>query len=463
MKERERLARTAEDRRSSGGEATAPGPALLQLQRTAGNHAVVRTLARQDHHEDGAAQLARPGEQPLHQQQFDAFVAAVCANSEPAALEAARTASDGPAQSGEQTLEYGGRRLIVDQRNRTAVLTRIRWRAMDRIHELSERHGATEQGAADEAAREAARTALLDASRPYIDLLKRPIQDPQSSHDRFQHWYDAVQNSVQRVLQLQVVEEARRAGLKEHDVGKTRAEMEPEIARIQGNAWCGAFASYAVHQAGVGPSAGPAKLDGERGILEFMNYADAMSKKKIRDGDRTISVKDYHASRNSLRRIQVISNEGGRPGFTTAGGQAVSRDDVQVNPGDILLLDNLGGLRPDHVMLATSSDIGAMTRIAGNEGSTPGQVAAGGDGRDIRHQPDSITPEQQRPYDRKVELTNLQEAAKKDPSKWTEAHERELAEVKKQIADFERTHPKQSRIAAVCRFSIVDFETHDYV
>src|SRR5688500_14506960 len=110
MRQRERLARTAEDRRS-GGEATAPAPALLQLQRTAGNHAVVRTLARQDHPE-GAAPLARPGEQPLHQQQFDAFVAAVCANSDPAALEAARTACDGPAQSGEQTLEHGGRKLI---------------------------------------------------------------------------------------------------------------------------------------------------------------------------------------------------------------------------------------------------------------------------------------------------------------------------------------------------------------
>jgi hypothetical protein len=462
MKERERLARTAEDRRSSGGgEPTAPGPALLQLQRSAGNHAVVRTLARQDHHEDGAPALAKPGEQPLHQQQFDAFVAAVCANSDPAALGAARTACDGPAQSGEQTLEYGGRKLIVDQRNRTAVLTRIRWRAMDRIHELSETHAATERGAADEAGRDAARTALLTAAKPYIAFLEGPVQDPQSAQDRFQHWYDAVQNSVQRVLQLQVVEEARKAGLKADGTGKTRSEMESEVGRLKDAAWCGAFADYAIHHAGVGPAAAPGQLDGERGILAFMNYEDPISKKKIRDGDRTVSVKDYHASRNSLRRIQVVSNEGNRPGFTTAGGQAVSKSDVQVNPGDILLLDNLHGLRPDHVMLATSSDIGAMSRIAGNEGNTPGQVASGG-AFDIRHQPDSITPEQQRPYDRKVELTNRKEAAKKDPGKWTDAHERELAEVTKQIADFERTHPKQSRIAAVCRFSIVDFETHEY-
>jgi hypothetical protein len=461
MMEREHAAWTAEED-GAQAEAAAPGPALLQLQRSAGNHAVTRTLARQHHPDGGEPALAKPGEQPLHQQQFDAFVAAVCANSEPAALEAARTACDGPAQSGEQTLEFHGHKLMVDQRNRTAVLTRIRWRAMDRIHELSETHGATERGAADEAGREAARTALLDASRPYVNFLKGPVQDPQSSHDRFQHWYDAVQNSVQRVLQLQVVEEARRAGLKEDGAGKTRGEMEGEVGRIGDKAWCGAFAGYAAHQAGVGPSAGPAQLDGERGILEFMNYADTISKKKIRDGDRTVSVRDYHASRNSLRRIQVISNEGGRPGFTAAGGQAVSREDVQVNPGDILLLDNLHGLRPDHVMLATSSDIGAMSRIAGNEVDKPGRVASGG-ARDIRHQPDSITPEQQRPYDRQVELTNLQERAKKDPSLWTPAHEAELAEVQRKIADFERTHPKQSRIAAVCRFSIVDFETHDYV
>ena len=459
MKERERLARTAEDRPSGGGPA-APGPALLELQRSAGNHAVVRTLARQDHHEDGGPALAKPGEQPLHQQQFDAFVAAVCANSDPAALEAARTACDG--LSAEQTLEFHGRKLIVDQRNRTAVLTRIRWRAMDRIHELSETHSATERGAADEAGREAARTALLDAARPYIAFLKGQIQDPQSSQDRFQHWYDAVQNSVQRVLQLQVVEEARKAGLKDDGTGKTRGEMEPEIGRMKDAAWCGAFADYAIHHAGVGPAAGPGQLDGERGILAFMNYEDTVSKKKIRDGDRTVPVKEYHASRNSLRRIQVISNEGNRPGFTTAGGKAVSKSDVQVNPGDILLLDNLHGLRPDHVQLATSSDIGAMSHIAGNEVDKPGRVASGGS-FDIRHQPDSITPEQQRPYDRKVELTNLKERAKKDPSLWTDAHERELAAVDKQIDDFERTHPKQSRIAAICRFSIVDFETHEYV
>jgi len=46
---------------------------------------------------------------------------------------------------------------------------------------------------------------------------------------------------------------------------------------------------------------------------------------------------------------------------------------------------------------------------------------------------------------------------------WSEAEEQDLDEVTKKVAEFERTHPKQSRIAAVCRFSIVDFEQHDYV
>src|SRR4051812_1037027 len=125
--------------------------------------------------------LARQGDpQPSeagHQQAFDTFVSGLFASSDPAHLLEVRTACDAAATPANATLDYNGNKLVVDQRNRTAVMTRIRWRAMDRIHELSEQHGATERTAVDEAARIAARKLLLDESKPYLSFLKGEIQD----------------------------------------------------------------------------------------------------------------------------------------------------------------------------------------------------------------------------------------------------------------------------------------------
>jgi len=172
-----------------------------------------------------------------------------------------------------------------------------------------------------------------------------------------------------------------------------------------------------------------------------------------------MKVKDFHASRNSMRKTQVIANADGSAGFAALpGAEIVARNAVQVNPGDILLLDNHGGNRPDHVMIATSSDISAMTKIAGNETLIKGGAVAQGGAYDIPHQPDAITPAQQQLYDRRLALKDKTDAGKATPE-----DEKALADVETKIKDFEASHPKQSRIAAVCRFSIVDFEVHDYV
>jgi hypothetical protein len=409
----------------------------------------------------------QPGEAG-HQQAFDTFVSGLFAGSDPAHLIEVRTACDAAATPSNATLDYNGNRLVVDQRNRTAVMTRIRWRAMDRIHELSEKHGATERTAADEAGRVAARKLLLDESKPYLDFLKGEIQDPQSRQNRFEHWYDVVQRSVLRVLELLAVEDAQTTGLKPDGTGKTKDELKDvkKIADMGSEPWCGAFASVAMTEAGISPSAvGRAQLDGEGGILSFMAYQDLISKKKIKVGGESMSVRDFHASRNSLRRTQVIANADGSAGFTAPpGAEIVARGAVEVNPGDILLLDNRAGNRPDHVMIATSSDIGAMTKIAGNETATPGGQVASGGNYDIRNQPDAISAADQAKYDKRLSLREKKKAHEKDPAKpWTPADETALADVEAKVTAFEAAHPKQSRIAAVCRFSIVDFEVHDYV
>ena len=108
-------------------------------------------------------------------------------------------------------------------------------------------------------------------------------------------------------------------------------------------------------------------------------------------------------------------------------------------------------------MIATSSDIGAMTKIAGNETATPGGQVASGGSYDIRNQPDAITPPTS------ATTTAAVAAREEEASKSTPEDEKALADVEAKVAAFEAAHPKQSRIAAVCRFSIVDFEVHDYI
>jgi hypothetical protein len=440
------LARASRTTKRSVAGARAPAAPRL----VASNH----LLARQGDPQPGEAG---------HQQAFDTFVSGLFATSDPAHLQEVRTACDAPTTPANATLDHNGNRLVVDQRNRTAVMTRIRWRAMDRIHELSEKHGATERTAVDEAGRVAARRLLLDESKPYLTFLKGEIQDPQSRQNRFEHWYDVVQRSVLRVLELLAVEDAQSVGLKPDGTGKTKDELKDvrKIADMGSEPWCGAFASVAMTEAGISPSAvGRAQLDGEGGILSFMAYQDPISRKRIRIGGESMTVRDFHASRNSLRRTQVIANADGSSGFTAPpGAEIVARGAVQVNPGDILLLDNRAGNRPDHVMIATSSDIGAMTKIAGNETATPGGQVASGGSYDIANQPDAISPAAQRDYDTRLSLREKKKAGKA----WTAEDQKALDDVEARVAAFEAAHPKQSRIAAVCRFSIVDFEVHDYV
>ena len=92
------------------------------------------------------------------------------------------------------------------------------------------------------------------------------------------------------------------------------------------------------------------------------------------------------------------------------------------------------------------------------DGDAGGQVASGGS-YDIRNQPDAISAADQRNYDTRLSLREKKKAGKS----WTPEDEKALADVEAKVTTFEAAHPKQSRIAAVCRFSIVDFEVHDYV
>src|SRR4051794_1256917 len=169
---------------------------LERASRRTGPPAPPARVERAPLHVASSHLLARVGEpepgQPGHQEAFDAFVSGLFASSDPVHLAEVRAVCDAAATPANVTLEYNGNKLVVDQRNRTAVLTRIRWRAVGRIQELSEKPGATERTGAGEAARVAARKLLLDEAKPCLPFLQSADgQDPQSRQFRFEHWYAA--------------------------------------------------------------------------------------------------------------------------------------------------------------------------------------------------------------------------------------------------------------------------------
>jgi hypothetical protein len=453
---------------------------MLTLQRAAGNRAAMRhVLARQP--APAQETLPQPGEAG-HQAAFDAFVNEMNAPGATDEEMVKRVHSmrqivdveltDG----GTTTLRLPHNALIVDRRNLTAVMTRLRWRAMDRIHEHVTKYRERELAATSDAARADVRAELAATVKSFIEYLQGKINDPESAQNRYEHWYDAVQASVLFALQARAVTEAQATGLKSDGAGKTRGELEAEVGRMGEQAWCGAFANYAYRRIGLDQAAVTSQLDGEGGVLTFMAYADAVSKnKKIVVGDRKLGVEEYHRERRSKRRIQIIANrpdEHGnvRPGFTAPGAEYVQVEAVDIRPGDILLLDNARGWRPDHIMIATAYDPATrrVSKIAGNEVDKPGRVGTGT--FDMSSQPDTISAEQHRLYETAAKLKEQREKfTKENPgASWSEAGK--LTQVESDIAAYERAHPelfnapgsKRSRIAAVCRFSIVDLETHPY-
>ena len=64
-----------------------------------------------------------------------------------------------------------------------------------------------------------------------------------------------------------------------------------------------------------------------------MAYQDPISKKKIKAGGESTSVHDFHASRNSLRKTQVVANADGSAGFAAPpGAQVVARGPWRSTP-----------------------------------------------------------------------------------------------------------------------------------
>jgi hypothetical protein len=127
-------------------------------------------------------------------------------------------------------------------------------------------------------------------------------------------------------------------------------------------------------------------------------------------------VHEHHSDRGSPRTLVRLPQT---PTPVTPGSVHAPRG-LDIQPGDIVLIDNFRGTFADHITQCRSYDsaTGQLETIAGNEGSSPGQVSASATPRDLNANPAAQT------------VTG---------------------------------YDKPSRVYAYGRFSIVDYEVHTYL
>lgn len=431
---------------------------------------VARTLARQT---APGAGLPHPGQQPDHRNAFDAFVAACVATQSVTDLRAARTAVDLGSISSEQLLNYKDTQLWVDQENLTAVMTRIRWRAMDLINVAYLAGVTAENAETDEAKRRAAREGIVTKTKDWIAFLRDdPIKDPSSDMNRFEHWYAPVQGNVVSVLGLIAVASSLAAmpgqfpttgaassarqqtydetGLPQFDKGKP-AKADGSYPLTE---WCGSFADMMRMHSGLNPYLA-GRTQGTWGYWGVFNYtvnaANGFPPVFAWDGQGWVSVEALHTVRHA-RRLHWD--------FVNAKQDPFSLD---LRPGDIVLIDN-GSNPPNHVtsVLAYHKDPAGghawLYTIGGNEDSMV---------TDTTHEP----------------ATDLEKAAGtglKDPTKVTPDNPApNFSHVGVSVRDLTLDAPNHdtkgaavpgragvtyngSRVWGVGRFSGIDYENHRY-
>ena len=207
-------------------------------------------------------------------------------------------------------------------------------------------------------------------AKPYLDELRAA---PFPNRFEYRERRD-IEEDLRALIQLEAL------GLAEDEYANQNAArpdpMHPDKtlpnaearARSGGNlpgndAWCGAFAFSNVRQAGANPFLAQ-YIQGEGGIVSLGQYGY----------DHWISVnggwekvEKYHKEmRNSPRSYLELPAK-------------VENFNLDIQPGDLVLLDNRWGTRGDHIMMVKSYDktTGHLEKVAGNEGRpTPSTWAA---------------------------------------------------------------------------------------
>jgi hypothetical protein len=384
---------------------------VVALQRTAGNHAVAQLLS------GGRAGLQRFG-LPVHVPPpittlVDAADVALWAGSRQSAAELRQGRLDVDAVRDGDRYRLVLGEVTMDAPHRTRLKEALRMRTMERVREVRAPFKAQLEGEHDAAGRRAIQDRMRTDARPFLDELRDPAQPP----NRFDHPVREVRDEVLAALELdgEGRAEDELADQQAHGAEGPRARAR-SVAGLPEGAWCGAFAYTQQRGAGLSDEARAAMhFTGPHGGIDaFLEYENRQ--RVLWTGARWMPVHEYHAERGSLRKLVRLPPT---PTPVTAG-SVFAPQGLDIQPGDIVLIDNFRGIYADHITQCRSYDpaTGRLETIAGNEGGGAGEVRASQAPRDLNQNPAQQT-----------------------------------------VAGYD----KPSRVYAYGRFSIVDYEVHTYL
>ena len=242
--------------------------------------------------------------------------------------------------------------------------------------------------------RVAAQQQQLDTIKPFIDQLRA---FPASERFKDDGEPQVVDNAV-AAFQLAAAMEAH------GQLGDPSAETAARKAgALPSGEWCGAFAYEHLHGGGLDPEFRGA-TEGTEGLVGIFTYRDGSQ--WIWSGTEWLHTADYHTQRGSRRAFTQV-------------GAAPDPKSLDIRPGDIVLIDNYRGTRPDHIRTCVAYDptTGDLTSVGGNEGTNTPNHAQIGEG---------------------------------------------TTQVQDNTAPVVATGAKASRLFGFGRWSAVDFETHNY-
>jgi hypothetical protein len=321
-------------------------------------------------------------------------------------------ASAQAAQAG-APFRLGEREITMDEPKREAITDAVRRRVMARVVEVRAPFRAQLEAAHDPAARRGVQDQMRTAARPFLDELRGPGQPAA----RFEA-DPATQREVLAALELDG------EGRAEDELADQTANGEAgprsrarSVGHLPTGAWCGAFTYTQQRGAGLSEEARSAMhFTGPHGGIDaFLDYENR--RRAIWTGSMWKLVQDYHGDRGSQRFLHRLPD---RPTPVTPGSVSAPQG-LDIQPGDIVLIDNARGTFADHITQCRTYDssTGRLETIAGNEGGGDGRVAASATPRDLNTNPRAET---------------VPDGAS-----------------------------KPSRVYAYGRFSIVDYEVHTYL
>lgn len=369
---------------SPGGVRSPPSAAvpaqILALQRSAGNQATTALLARFP-----SIPMTGPLVDFVRNAVRSAEVRIWAATKTTAAgIRAARAEVDA-LEEGEQ-LQLPGGPVTIDATSRRELRDALRHRLMERIAEVRAPLNAELATTHDAAARRAVQDRQRAAAAEFVAELRDPSQAPV----RYDHPVEIVRNEVRAAIQLAAVGNAEQelADQQAHGAAGPQARAR-QVAHLPSGAWCGAFAYAQQHGAGLSPEARASmhSTGPHQGVDAFLEYENR--RRVVWSGEEWLPVHAYHAMRGSERMLRRLP-----PTHTPiTPGSLAAPTGLDIQPGDIVLIDNVKGTFADHITMCRSYDpsTGMLETIAGNEGPRPGRVQASAAPRDLNQNPDQRT------------------------------------------------------------------------